>query len=51
MAPINFYQTEIRDTLFSVSYEGASVDEETMNKILKAINYTVVMSKDKKERN
>ena len=51
MAPINLYQTEIRDTLFSVSYEGAGVDEETMNKILKAIDYTVVMLKDKKERN
>ena len=51
MDPINLYQTEIRDTLFSVSYEGADVDEETMNKILKAIDYTVVMSKDKKERN
>jgi len=43
------YQTVIRDTVFNVTCEGTGVDEATMDKILRTIQYTVVTSNDRKE--
>lgn len=45
------YQTAIRDTLFNITCEGAGVDQDTMDKILRAIQYTVVTSNERKESN
>ena|GEM_PF-653846 len=45
------YQTEIRDTLFNITCEGGGVDETTMDKVLRAIQYTVINSNERKESN
>lgn len=43
------YQTAIRNTLFNITCEGDGVDEATMDKILRAIQYTVINSNERKE--
>ena len=45
------YQTAIRNTLFNITCEGDDVDEATMDKILRAIQYTVINSNERKESN
>ena len=45
------YQTAIRNTLFNITCEGDGVDEATMDKILRAIQYTVINSNERKESN
>ena len=45
------YQTAIRNTLFNITCEGAGVDETTMDKVLRAIQYTVINSNERKESN
>ena len=45
------YQTAIRNTLFNITCEGDGVDEATMDKVLRAIQYTVINSNERKESN